>query len=74
MEPVVDTLIYLVVIGGAIPIVGILLVGICRMNARICRINARLIWRTIARQVLRWMRQLSAPPFPGVAVKFLPSR
>jgi hypothetical protein len=49
MEPVVDALIYLVVIGGAVAIVGILMVGIYRLNAKIRRINARMIWRTIAR-------------------------
>jgi hypothetical protein len=49
VEPLVDTLIYLVIIGGAIAIVGILLFGIYRMTAKIRRINARMIWRTIAR-------------------------
>ena len=49
MEPLVDALIYLLIIAGSIAIVGILMVGIYRMNARIRRINARMIWRTIAR-------------------------
>lgn len=49
MESLVDALIYLVIIGLAIAIVGVLLVCIYRLTVKIRRINARMIWRTVAR-------------------------
>ena len=49
MQSLIDALIYLAIIGGAVTIVGSLVYGIHRLTVRIRHINTRLIWRVVAR-------------------------
>lgn len=54
MQSLIDVLIYLIIIGGAVAIIGSLVYGIIRLGGKIRRINRTADYRVIAnRQYMR---------------------
>ena len=49
MQSLIDVLIYMVLVGGALAAVSGLLYGIHNLIVRIRYVNARLIWQIVAR-------------------------
>jgi hypothetical protein len=57
MEPLIDVLIYFIIIGGSATIAGSLIYGIYRLTAKIRRANARIIWRRICEHRRRYAQK-----------------